>query len=130
MTKLTLIAAACAALLAGGNAAEAKDKTNDQLCARYNLVHSSAVRAELVRRGALTAEEWAAVDAEKVIVGMSTAAVRCARGNPYIEHKETEAGPLEVWQYAPFKHHETLTIRDGRVVEVYVIGAAASGPDR
>src|SRR5262245_41898957 len=104
MKKQTVIAIALALAAFNVHAAE---KTNDQLCQRYNLFHSKSVRAELVKRDALTADEWAAVDAEHIVVGMSVTAVRCARGKPFIEKRETETGTVDLWRYFG-KQHETI----------------------
>src|SRR5262252_1394626 len=104
-------------LALAASAAHAGEKTNDQLCQRYNVLHPKSIRAELEKRGALTAEEWKAVDEERIFVGMSGTAVRCARGKPWIVVTQTEAGPVEVWRYQPQHFWERLTMRDGRVSE-------------
>lgn len=97
--------------------AHAGEKTSDQLCQRYNTMHPKKIRAELEKRGALTAEEWKAVDEERIFVGMSATAVLCARGKPWVERKATEAGEFEVWRFAPAGKWESLTMSGGRVLE-------------
>lgn len=87
------------------------------LCQAYHLKHSDKVRTELTARQALDAEAWAAVDAKKIYVGMSSVALTCSWGPPdQLNTTATEYGKTHQLIYGLIAGHSYVYIENKRVV--------------
>jgi hypothetical protein len=85
LSLFVIILAGCAgspARLAMMSPEQLQTQSDGQLCAAYGFAHSKKVRAEIERRGILTAEEWLLVERREVAIGMSELAMVASIGGP------------------------------------------------
>jgi hypothetical protein len=84
------------------------------LCDAFAAYHQPAVRGELIRRNALTPEDWARVDKQQIEIGMSTCGMYAAWGKPQsIKRSVTSAHSLTEYNYPARR----LYVEDGRIVK-------------
>jgi hypothetical protein len=79
--------------------------------------HQAEARAELERRGLLSAKDVASIDAAEVRVGMSALALRCVMGPPRDVSSTVGGGSaIEQWVYGtPGLDALYFYLRDGRL---------------
>jgi hypothetical protein len=93
----TLLIASCALSPERISTADSVD-----LCERYSnaFLTSPEIKAELIRRNAITDREWQAINEQTVFVGMSEAALACSWGIPDRVNKIiTNYGATKQWVY-------------------------------
>jgi len=89
------------------------------LCNAYSSVGGSDVEAEILRRQAITDDEWELVRAKKIAVGMSTCALLASWGAPStINTSASRAGERQQWVYGICQYckRRYVYVRGGEVI--------------
>ncbi len=89
------------------------------LCNAYASMRSGDVEAEILRRQAITDDEWELVREKKIAIGMSTCALLASWGAPNtINASASRAGERQQWVYGmcQFCKRRYVYVRGGEVI--------------